>query len=105
MPGALVSAVVGGSDCPGAAPVAARGGSEPAPRLSDMAVDHIDAAALYPTYGLMIQGVTERDPALALCRAVNDWLAEYCSHAPDRLIGIGALPMTDAADALGEARR
>ena len=33
---------------------------------------------LYPTYGLMIQGVTEREPALALCRAVNDWLAEYC---------------------------
>ncbi|MFL6241456.1 MAG: hypothetical protein ACJ73V_00340, partial [Acidimicrobiia bacterium] len=31
------------------APVSARGGSEPGPRLSDMAVDHIDAAALYPT--------------------------------------------------------
>jgi predicted TIM-barrel fold metal-dependent hydrolase len=87
------------------APVSARGGAEPAPRLSDMAVDHIDAAALYPTYGLMIQGVTEREPALALCRAVNDWLAEYCAHAPDQLIGIGTLPMTDAGDALGEARR
>src|SRR5918994_5311318 len=86
-------------------PVAARGGSDPAPRLTDMAVDHIDAAALYPTYGLMIQGVTEREPASALCRAVNDWLAEYCAYAPDRLIGIGTLPMTDAVDALAEARR
>jgi uncharacterized protein len=71
----------------------------------DMAVDHIDAAALYPTYGLMIQGVTAREPALALCRAVNDWLGEYCAHAPDRLIGIGTVPMTDAGDALREARR
>jgi predicted TIM-barrel fold metal-dependent hydrolase len=86
-------------------PVAARGGSEPGPRIADMAVDRIGAAALYPTYGLMIQGVTEREPALALCRAVNDWLAEYCSHDRDRLVGVGTLPMTDAGDALAEARR
>lgn len=88
-----------------ATPVVARGGSEPGPRLDDMAIDHIGAVALYPTYGLMIQGVTEREPALALCRAVNDWLAEYCAYDPERLIGIATLPMTDAADALGEARR
>ncbi len=63
---------------------ALRGGAEPVPRLADMAIDHIRAAALYPTYGLMIQGVTEREPALALCRAVNDWLAEYCARRPGR---------------------
>jgi predicted TIM-barrel fold metal-dependent hydrolase len=87
------------------APVAARGGSEPGPRIDDMGVDGIAAAALYPTFGLMIQGVTDREPALALCRAVNDWMAEYCSHDPTRLLGVGTLPMTDARDALGEARR
>ena len=87
------------------APVAVRGGSEPAPRLADMAVDCIDAVALYPTFGLMIQGVTEREPAVALCRALNDWLAEYCAHDPARLIGVATLPMTDADDALAEARR
>jgi len=63
-------------------PVAVRGGSEAAPRLADMAVDRIAAAALYPTFGLMIQGVTEREPALALCRALNDWVAEYCATDP-----------------------
>jgi uncharacterized protein len=87
------------------APVAVRGGSEPGPRLDDMAVDRIEAVALYPTFGLMIQGVTEREPALALCRALNDWLAEYCAHDPERLIGVATLPMTDADDALAEARR
>jgi len=86
-------------------PVAARGGSEPGPRLEDMALDGLATAALYPTYGLMIQGVTEREPARALCRAVNDWLAEYCAHDRERLLGIGTLPMTDAGDALAEARR
>jgi predicted TIM-barrel fold metal-dependent hydrolase len=70
-----------------------------------MDVDAIATAALYPTFGLMIQGVTERGPALALCRAVNDWLAQYCAHAPDRLMGVGVLPMTDAGDALAEATR
>ncbi len=87
------------------APVAARGGSEPQPRLEDMAIDRIGVAALYPTYGLMIQGVTDREAALALCRAVNDWLADYCALDPDRLVGIGTLPMTDAGDALAESRR
>ena len=70
-----------------------------------MAVDGIERAALYPTFGLMIQGVTEREPALALARAVNDWLAEYCAHDPSKLIGVGTLPMVDAGDALLEARR
>ena len=81
-------------------PVAVRGGSEAGPRLADMAIDRIAAAALYPTFGLMIQGVTEREPALALCRALNDWVAEYCAADPEHLIGVATLPMTSAEDAL-----
>ena len=87
------------------APVAVRGGTEPGPRLADMAVDAIDTVALYPTFGLMIQGVTEREPALALCRALNDWVAEYCAHDRAHLLGVATLPMTDAGDALAEAQR
>ncbi len=86
-------------------PVAVSGATQPAPRLTDMATDHIGVAALYPTYGLMTQGVTERAPALALCRAINDWVADYCAHDPDRLVGVATLPMTDAGDALAEAKR
>jgi uncharacterized protein len=86
-------------------PVVARGADDPAGRLLDLDVERIERAVLYPTYGLMIQGVTEREPALALCRAINDWLAEYCRHAPHRLTGIGTLPMTHPDDALAEARR
>ena len=86
-------------------PLLAPGGSDPAARLFDMDIDHIGVAALYPTFGLMIQGVTERAPALALCRAINDWLASYCEHDPSRLIGVGVLPMTHSGDALAEAKR
>ena len=36
-------------------------------------------------------------------RAYNDWLAEeYCSYAPDRLIGVGVIPITNIADAVAE---
>jgi predicted TIM-barrel fold metal-dependent hydrolase len=85
--------------------VVAQGADDPAGRLVDLDIDHIARAVLYPTYGLMIQGVRERAPALALCRAVNDWLATYCAHDPHRLIGVGTLPMTHPDDALAEARR
>lgn len=88
-----------------AAPVPATGAADPAARLVDMDTDAIATAALYPTYGLMIGGVTEPDAALALCQAVNDWLAGYCRRQPDRLVGVGVLPLTDAGDALAEARR
>ena len=47
------------------------GATDPLARLVDMDVDAIATAALFPTYGLMIQGVVEREPALALCRAIN----------------------------------
>jgi predicted TIM-barrel fold metal-dependent hydrolase len=87
------------------APVVARGADDPTPRLDDLDVDAIEIAALYPTYGLMVQGVTEREPALALCRAINDWVADYCRADPRRLIGVATLPMADAGDALAEARR
>jgi predicted TIM-barrel fold metal-dependent hydrolase len=87
------------------APVVARGAADPRGRLADLDIEGIDRVVLYPTYGLMIQGVVERAPARALCAAVNDWLAEYCRHDPRRLIGVGTLPMAHPDDALAEARR
>jgi predicted TIM-barrel fold metal-dependent hydrolase len=86
-------------------PVVARGADDPAGRLMDLDVEGIERAVLYPTYGLMIQGVTDRPAAAALCRAINDWTAQYCSHDPHRLVGVGTLPMTHPEDALAEARR
>jgi uncharacterized protein len=82
-----------------------RGGTDPSRRLPDMDVDLIERAALFPTLGILMQHVTEPSAAIALHRAVNDWMAEYCAHAPERLLGIGAIPCTSGAAALSEARR
>jgi len=87
------------------APVVARGADDPAGRVADLDIEHIARAVLYPTYGLMIQGVADRAPATALARAVNDWVASYCEHDRSRLIGIGTLPMAHPDDALAEATR
>lgn len=86
-------------------PVVADGATDPTARLCDMDLDGIEIAALYPTYGLMVQGVTEPDAATALCRAVNDWIADYCAADPSRLIGVGLVPQTGPEEALAEARR
>lgn len=81
------------------------GAHDPAGRLADMDLDRIGQAVIFPTFGLMIQQVTEPEAAAALCRAINDWLADYCRHAPERLFGVGVLPQTSGAAALAEAVR
>jgi uncharacterized protein len=81
------------------------GGTDPSLRNADMDLDQIERAFVYPSLGLGIQGVTEPAGALALCRAVNDWVAEYCRETGGRVIGVGAIPSTTAADALAETRR
>jgi uncharacterized protein len=63
---------------------------------------------LYPTLGLYAASVDGLDPALALaiCRAYNDWLLDFCAHAPDRLRPVGMLTaLHDPAAAVGEAAR
>jgi predicted TIM-barrel fold metal-dependent hydrolase len=40
-----------------------------------------------------------------MVRAYNDFLAEYCAVAPDRLIGTAVMPVTGLDDALAELQR
>jgi predicted TIM-barrel fold metal-dependent hydrolase len=63
---------------------------------------------LYPTQGLYVASVDDLDPALgiAICRAYNDWLLEFCAHAPERLRPVGMLvALHDPRAAVDEARR
>ena len=38
-------------------------------------------------------------------RVYNDWLAEFCSHNPKRLIGIALISLEDIGDAVKEVER
>jgi|HubBroStandDraft_2_1064218.scaffolds.fasta_scaffold696136_1 predicted TIM-barrel fold metal-dependent hydrolase len=62
------------------------GAWDPAARLKDMAGDGIAAQVLYTSVGFSLFGI--KDPALqeACFRVYNDWLAEFCSAAPNRFV-------------------
>ena len=65
----------------------------------------IDAAALFPTGGLSYGRIVNRDWAIAVCRAYNDWVYETYMKASDRFIGIGFIPMQEPSAAVEELRR
>ena len=80
-------------------------GFDPKRRLEVMDAEGIDLAVLYPGLGLSLGAI--QDPALgvASCQVYNDWLAEFCSADPARLVGVAALPLQDPAAAAKEVRR
>src|SRR5256886_7311307 len=64
--------------------------------------DGIDATVMYgPIVPLLIQA---RERRRVCCRASNDWLAEFCATAPDRLVGAGLIPIDDPKTAADEVR-
>jgi predicted TIM-barrel fold metal-dependent hydrolase len=59
-------------------------------RLQDMDRDGVYAHVIFgPVTSINLEDVELRD---ACYRVYNDWLADYCSYNPDRLIGVPMLP-------------
>jgi predicted TIM-barrel fold metal-dependent hydrolase len=80
---------------------------DPAARVDAQWSDSVDAEFLYPSPGLW-DAVKQLDDAplkLALVRAYNDWIAEFCAFRPDRLFGLAKLPTTSVEDAQAELVR
>jgi predicted TIM-barrel fold metal-dependent hydrolase len=76
---------------------------EPGARLAVMDRERFRAAFLYPTLSLAyIPDVAYQS---ALHRAYNDWLADYCSAAPERLYGVAAVNLVDPPAAAAELER
>src|SRR5271166_3442466 len=49
------------------------------------------------------RNISHDDVYKAIIRGYNDWLAEeYCAVAPDRLFGMGVMPITNVDDAIAE---
>lgn len=89
-----------GSPIPGTGPAAQR--------LSEQDRDGIDAEVLYPPVFIsrFIENIEDREAYCAMVRAFNDFLAEdYCSVAPDRLIGNAVIPASGVEDAIAEMKR
>ena len=60
---------------------------------------------LFPTLGLNIGFVQERDLAAAVCRAYNNFLYEEFLRVSPRLKGVAIIPVQDIPKAVKELRR
>ena len=67
----------------------------------------MDAEVLYASPHLWdaIKQVEDTELRLECARAYNDWISDFCSYNPDRLIGIGKLPTSSIEDARKELVR
>ena len=74
-------------------------------RVKVLDAEGIDVAVMYPGLGLKLGAIQDPDLAVESCKVYNDWLADWCAQAPDRLAGVGALPLQDPKRAADEARR
>ena len=74
-------------------------------RVAEMAADGVSAEVLYPTHGLKCLSFEDPELEAACARVYNDWLIDYCSAAPDRLVGIAMLSMYDIDGAVKEQER
>jgi predicted TIM-barrel fold metal-dependent hydrolase len=79
--------------------------TDPRQRLQDMDRDGIERGLLFPSAGLYLSSVEEQAYGVALCRAYNNWLYDYCGADRKRLMGVGATPVQDINAALAETRR
>jgi predicted TIM-barrel fold metal-dependent hydrolase len=60
-------------------------------RLKDLDAEGVDKEIIFPQRTLALVGIQDLELRWACMRAYNEWLAEYCTQAPDRFYGVGVL--------------
>jgi predicted TIM-barrel fold metal-dependent hydrolase len=75
------------------------------PRLEQMDQEGIDVHIIYGTLNLIFSGLLDKDLAIALCKAYNNYMTEDCRPYRDRLKPIGVLPLQDVGEAVKEMYR
>jgi predicted TIM-barrel fold metal-dependent hydrolase len=74
-------------------------------RIEHMDREGVDVHVIYGTLNLIFSSILDRDLAVALCRAYNDYIAEDCRGYDNRLKPIGVLPLQDVEEAVKEMHR
>jgi predicted TIM-barrel fold metal-dependent hydrolase len=80
---------------------------EPKARLKDMDRDGVEVDILYPSHLRHIYGLSVKDEPFfhAIAQSYNDWLMDYCSVAPSRLIGLPVLSILNIDGAVDDLER
>ena len=104
----IAHACVPGGFAPGQHPVWSDippGSYDPSERLEVMDEEGIDQALLFPSTHLLAGDIVDPAVAAETCRAYNDWISDFCKHAPTRLCAMGLVPMQSIELATKEAKR
>ncbi|MGE0853775.1 MAG: amidohydrolase family protein [Hyphomicrobiaceae bacterium] len=78
--------------------------TEPELRLKDQDIDGVQAEILYGVLGSSGR-LNDGEAAVEMLRIYNDWLYDFCKHAPNRLIGLANVPSHDMEAAVAEVKR
>jgi uncharacterized protein len=78
--------------------------TDPDLRLRDMERDGVQAEVIYGILGAATR-LDDHEAAAEMCRIYNDWLVDFCSHHPDRHLGLACLPYGDIDAAVREVGR
>ena len=70
-----------------------------------MELDGVEASIVYPSQGLLLYSVPDSELLSALCRAYNNWLADFCHPFPHRIKGIAMLNLDDVQEGVSELTR
>ncbi len=81
-----------------------RGGWDPTARVAEQDADGVAAEVIYPTVGMVLCNIDDFDLKKASFDAYNRWIAEYCSHAPDRLLGCGQTAMRSPEEGIEDLK-
>ena len=82
-----------------------RGARDLALRAADMDRDGVDAELVFPTAGLMLPRINDREGQRVACAIWNDWAWDYTEPMRQRLIPSAMIPCIDFDDALAEVER
>jgi len=83
---------------------------QPAARLDDMTMNHVEASLCFPNYprfcGQLFLRGTDKELARLCVEAYNDWMVdEWCAGTGGRLIPLCLIPLWDVDLACAEVRR
>ncbi len=81
------------------------GGYDPTAKLKDMEIDGVSGEVVYPTIGLLVYWLRDSGLLSAICRAYNDWAAEFGNQYPDRIKGLAMVNLDDIDEGVRELER
>ena len=78
---------------------------DPVARLKEQDQDGIVGEVMYPSINMLTFSIDDREVVQAVFQRHNDWIRDYCSHSPERLIGVACMPLPDVDEAVAELER